>query len=160
MPSTYTPIATVTTTGTASIDWQSIPSTYTDLVLVAIGTENAIGGGFFKLILNNDGSGTNYSRTALRGNGSTASSARGTNEPFWAPDFSTNPSSVILHIMNYANTATFKTMIGRFNQSTATVVGQANLWRNTSAINRITLASSAGGNTLIGTFTLYGIKAA
>jgi hypothetical protein len=160
MPKTYEPITTATTAGTSSIDWTSIPSTYTDLILVAIGTENAVGGGYFKVILNNDGAGTTYSRTMIRGNGSTASSAESSNEPYWVPDFSSNPSSVICHFMNYSNTTTFKTMIGRWNQTTASVVAQANLWRNTAAINRITLQSSAGGNTLIGTFTLYGIKAA
>lgn len=159
MPSTYTPIISTTTTGTSSIDWQSIPATYTDLILIAVGTENAGGGGFFRITVNND-SGNNYSRTALRGNGSTASSARGINESAWFPDFTSNPSNAILQFMNYSNTATFKTLIARFNQTTSTVVAQANLWRNTAAINRITLSSSAGGNSLIGTFTLYGIKAA
>jgi hypothetical protein len=160
MPKTYEPIATTTTTGTASIDWQSISGAYTDLILVAVGTENAVGGGYFRVILNNDGAGTTYSRTMIRGNGSSASSARSSNEPYWVPDFSTNPSNAICHFMNYSNTTTFKTMIGRWNQTSATVVAQVNLWRNTAAINRITLESSAGGNTLIGTFTLYGIAAA
>jgi hypothetical protein len=160
MPKTYEPIATATTAGTSSIDWTSISSTYTDLVLVAVGTENAVGGGYFRVILNNDGAGTSYSRTMIRGNGSSASSARSSNEPYWVPDFTTNPSTAICQFMNYSNTTTFKTMIGRWNQTSATVVAQVNLWRNTAAINRITLQSSAGGNTLIGTFSLYGIAAA
>ena len=160
MAITYEPINTATTAGTSSIDWTSIPSTYTDLVLVAVGTENAVGGGYFKVILNNDGAGTTYSRTMIRGNGSSASSAISGNEPYWVPDFATNPSTAILHIMNYSNATTYKTMLGRWNQTTAQVTAQVNLWRNTAAINRITLQSSASGNTLIGTFTLYGIKAA
>ena len=160
MAITNEPITTATTAGTSSIDWTSIPSTYTDLILIAVGTENAVGGGYFRVILNNDGAGTSYSRTMIRGNGSTVSSARSSNEPYWVPDFATNPSNAICHFMNYSNTTTFKTMIGRWNQTTSTVVAQVNLWRNTAAINRITLQSSAGGNTLIGTFTLYGIKAA
>lgn len=159
MAATYEPIATSTTTGTSTITFSSIPATYTDLILVATGYENAGGGGYFALRLNGD-TGTNYSRTALRGNGSSPSSARGTNETAWYPDFATDSSAVILHIMNYANTNTYKTSIGRFNQTTVSTVGQVNLWRSTSAINEVKLLSSAGGNTLIGTFTLYGIKAA
>jgi len=158
MTATYDCIATTTTTGTASIDWQSISGTYTDLILVGIGNENAGGGGYIKVTVNND-TGSNYSRTALRGNGSTASSGRAANETGWYPDFETNPSTTICHFMNYSNTTTNKTMLGRFNNTTGVVVAQVNLWRNTAAINRITLSSSAGGNTLVGTFTLYGIKA-
>lgn len=158
MTTTYDCIATTTTTGTASIDWQSISGTYTDLVLVAVGTENAGGGGYIKVTINND-TGSNYSRTALRGNGSAASSARVANETAWYVDFVTDPSSSILQFMNYSNTTTNKIMLYRSNQTSATVVAQVNLWRSTSAINRITLASSAGGNTLVGTFSLYGIKA-
>jgi hypothetical protein len=160
MPITYEPINTATTVGTSSIDWTSIPQTYTDLVLIAVGTENAVGGGYFKVILNNDGAGTTYSRTMIRGNGSAVSSARSSNEPYWVPDFNTNPSVSICQFMNYSNTTSYKTMLGRWNQSSTIIVQQINLWRNTAAINRITLQSSAGGNTLIGTFTLYGIKAA
>ena len=153
---TYTTIATTTTTGTASIDWQSISGAYTDLILIGIGNDS---GGFVKITLNNDTS-SNYSRTALRGNGTSASSARASNETAWYPDFETNPSTMICHFMNYSNATTYKTMLGRFNNTTGIVVAQANLWRSTAAINRITLSSSAGGSTLVGTFSLYGITAA
>lgn len=155
MTATYDCIATTTTTGTASIDWQSISGTYTDLILVGVGNDS---GGFVKITVNND-TGSNYSRTALRGNNSTATSARASNETGWFPDFETNTSTMICHFMNYSNSTTNKTMLGRFNNTTGIVVGQANFWRNTAAINRITLSSSAGGNTLVGTFSLYGIKA-
>jgi hypothetical protein len=154
--STYTPIATTTTAGTSSITFNSF-SGYTDLILVCAGNETA--GGYIVMRLNGD-SGTNYSRTALRGDGTSASSARTTNETAWYPDFTTNPSTTIIQVMNYSNSTTYKTSLIRANQTTSTVVAQVNLWRNTAAITTITLASSAGGSTLVGTFTLYGIAAA
>jgi hypothetical protein len=159
MPSTYTPISTTTTTGATSIDFTSISSTYTDLIIVAVGNENAGGGGYIKVTVNNN-TGAIYSRCALRGNGTAASSASANSETAWYPDFATNPSNCTMYFMNYSNTTTFKTMFNKSVQMTSTITAQANLWRNTSAINRITLASSAGGATLVGTFTLYGIKAA
>lgn len=157
MPKTYEPIATTTTTGTNSITWSSIPATYTDLIVIAGGYETP--NAYFIMRLNGD-SGSNYSRTALRGNGSTASSARASNENGWFPDFSTNTSVAICHIMNYSNSTTYKTMLGRFNNSDNIVVAQVNLWRNTAAVNEVKLLSPTAGNNLIGTFTIYGIKSA
>lgn len=156
--STYTPLATTTTAGTSSITFNSF-SGYTDLILVCIGNETAGGGGYITCRVNSD-SGTNYSRTILRGNGSSAASARGSNETAWYFDFYTNPGTTIAQFMNYSNSTTYKTMLVRSNNTTDTVAATVNLWRNTNAITSIVLTSSAGGSTLVGTFTLYGITAA
>lgn len=156
MPKTYTPLASVTTSGISSITFNSL-SGYTDLILVCIGYESA--GAYAVCRLNGD-SGSNYSRTALRGNGSTATSARVANETAWYVDLATNPNTSILHFMNYSNSTTNKTMLARWNDHTNVVAAQVNLWRNTAAITSIALTSSAGGATIVGTYTLYGIKAA
>lgn len=156
MPATYEPIGTTTTAGVASITFNSL-SGYTDLILVCVGYESA--GAYAVCRLNGD-SGSNYSRTALRGNGSTATSARVANETAWYVDLAANPNTSILQFMNYSNSTTYKTMLARFNDHTNVVAAQANLWRNTAAITSIALTSSAGGATIIGTYTLYGIKAA
>ena len=156
MPQTYTPLASVTTSGISSITFNSL-SGYTDLILVCIGYESA--GAYAVCRLNGD-SGTNYSRTALRGNGSTATSARVANETAWYVDLAANPNTSILHFMNYSNSTTNKTMLARWNDHTNVVAAQVNLWRNTAAITSIALTSSAGGATIVGTYTLYGIKAA
>jgi hypothetical protein len=156
MATTYEPIGTTTTAGVSSITFNSL-SGYTDLILVCIGYESA--GAYAVCRLNGD-SGTNYSRTALRGNGSTATSARVSNETAWYVDLAANPNTSILHFMNYANATTYKTMIARWNDHTNVVAAQVNLWRNTAAITSIALTSSGGGATIVGTYTLYGIKAA
>lgn len=156
MTVTYDSIATQTLTSSAGVTFSSIPQTFTDLVLVASGRESA--NGYFKINFNGD-TANNYSRTILRGNGTSAISARASNEPALYPDFNTS-STVIINIMNYANATTFKTVLWRVNDSVL-VGAQANLWRKTpEAITSIAITSSAGGGTITGTFTLYGIKAA
>ena len=156
MTATYEPISTQTLTSSAGVTFSSISQDYTDLVLVANGSESA--SGYFKINFNGDTT-TNYSRTILRGNGTSAVSARASNDSALFPDFNSN-ATVVINIMNYTNTTTFKTVLWRVNDSVLTGAN-ANLWRKTpEAITSIAIASSAGGGTITGTFTLYGIKAA
>lgn len=164
MPSTYTPIATTTLGANASnYTFSSIPSTYTDLILVAaFGIDNPA-----SLNLNvGNGSvdtGANYSWTYVRGDGTAASSARGSNDTriFSGESNTSNmQTNIIIHFQNYANTTTYKTSISRFNQSTKVAQATVGLWRNTAAINRIRL-TAGGSDFIIGsTFTLYGIASA
>jgi hypothetical protein len=162
MPSTYTPIATATVSGssTNSITFSSISGTYTDIFLVG----NWSGNDFIAFRFNGD-TGTNYSMTSLYGTGSVAGSYRNSNQDKIDNNItSTNFSGNIeMSIMNYSNTTTNKTSIFRFNDATVTGSrGSVALWRNTSAITSITVL---GFGTVINftagsTFTLYGIKAA
>lgn len=164
--STYTPIATQTASGSAStIVFSSIPSTYTDLIMIInSGTSNS--NYDLNLRLNGD-SGSNYSQTNLRGNGSSASSSRGTNATLFYMDDQGNTVTgsingmYIVHINNYSNTTTYKTMLSRagFAGGTATELN-VSLWRSTSAINQLTIGTNAGNIYTGSTFTLYGITAA
>jgi len=164
---TYTPIATYTvSSATPTISFTSIPSTYTDLVLIIGSALSATSskGGLFTL---NSDTGTNYSRTELYGTGSSAGSSRGTNISSSATYIgaitgfdTTNPANAILHFMNYSNTATYKTVLGRFTLATQESDATVYLWRSTSAINRIDLNLQSSVNWTAGTFTLYGIVAA
>ena len=160
--STYVPIATYTLpSATSSYTFSSIPSTYTDLVLVINGqtsTTNDVG-----VQLNSD-TGSNYSDTVMYGTGSSALSARLTSTTMMYLDhngWTTSQSIGIYNFMNYANTTTYKTMVGRTNNAanrgTEALVG---LWRSTSAINSIKVMTSAGNLDTGMTLTLYGIKAA
>jgi hypothetical protein len=166
MAKTYEPIATTTlTAGTASVTFSSIPATYTDVVAVV----HAISDGTFanfNVRVNGD-SGSNYSRTRVSGNGTTATSGRASSQSsFFLADVSgisnTGRSFYIVNFMNYANTTTYKTVLNRTNTVNGNagdgVELHAQLWRNTSAINEISflVSSFASGCT----FTLYGIKAA
>jgi len=163
MASTYTPIAT-TTLGSAasSYTFSSIPSTYTDLVLitnhgVSVATAN------FYIRVNGD-SGTNYSYTRIKGNGSSASSDRGANTNqivFDGDGASTGVTNVnVINFQNYANTSTNKAIMGRSGDATYSTAALACLWRSTSAINSITIGISGYNFVTNSQFTLYGIKAA
>lgn len=162
MASTYEPIATTTLGSSAtSYTFSSIPSTYTDLVVVVVGT-NPTGDTGLGLEFNGD-TATNYSMTLLYGTGSSAASARGTSAS--TIDIGRMDSTVstnIFHIMNYANTTTNKTVLARGNDA-ALVTATVGLWRSTAAINAVKIYGSASKTASFNTgttFTLYGIKAA
>jgi hypothetical protein len=161
--STYTPIATTTISGTStnSYAFTSIASTYTDLVLVVNSQKTTSGVVNIYLRFNND-SGTNYSATALYGTGSIASSFRQTST-IWgiAGNQTDSPSSTICHIMNYANTTTYKTFLRRYDCAGESTSAGVALWASTAAINRVDCLLSASNYFAAGsTLTLYGIAAA
>ena len=167
MAITYEPIATTTvsTTTTATVTFSSIPQTYTDLVVVFNGGTES-GGTNVQFKVNND-TGSNYSFTILRGNGTTADSDRESNFSGYfrwgaratpTAEFSTVDFA---HLMNYANTTTYKTLLFRTNNASNGVDATVGLWRSTSAINRIDITIAATNYFRNGsTITIYGIKAA
>jgi hypothetical protein len=162
--STYTPIAT-TTLGSAasSVTFSSIPSTYTDLVLIIQyqSAANCVA----NITFNND-TATNYSTTYLNGNGTTAASARGSNEAaigtVWSgANFNGKLGQVKIQVQNYANTTTYKTALSRTDSAGGEATATVGLWRSTAAINRIDITGTSGATYSTGsTFTLYGITAA
>jgi hypothetical protein len=165
MATTYTPIATQTLgTATSSITFSSIPSTYTDLILVVGSLSLATNGNGLVVRYNSD-TAANYSYGDLLGIGSGAGIHRNLSNTSsaqigWGQAGSQGAkSTVIAQIMNYSNTTTYKTAISRWNDSSAEVGMTSSNWRNTAAINSITVLS--GVNMAVGTtFSLYGIKAA
>ena len=161
MPSTYTPIATTTISGTVTTyTFSSIPSTYTDLVLISYG---GIAGNEFGLQFNSD-TGNNYGETAIAGNGTTATSTRNTDyNGVGIGGINSRSIPAITHIMNYANTTTFKTSLTRSEQlrgGVESVVAFVNTWRNTNAITSITISGEGNNFTTTSQFALYGIKGA
>lgn len=160
MAVTYDSLATTTLGSNQSIvTFSSISGNYTDLVLIVSGTYTSGGTNDSVLQFNSD-TNSNYSWTRLLGNGSAASSNRTTNDTGinFGLISSTNQSTSIAHIQNYANTTANKTVIGR-GASTEYVGAVVGLWRTNNAITSITIRSAAthaSGTT----FTLYGIKAA
>lgn len=164
MPATYEPIATTTASGSvATYTFSSISGSYTDLILVC-NTGNG-GNSDVRIRVNSD-SGSNYSRTVLRGNGSAAASVRASNQTYAEVDsdgFSSTAiqQTLIVHFINYSNTTTNKTILSRSNNASYGTDAIVNLWRSTSAITSIEVFNSNASNWLSGsTFTLYGIKAA
>lgn len=166
MPATYEPIATTTLGSSASsISFTSIPSTYTDLVVIGVGTSSD--GSNHGLQFNND-TAFNYSTTMFGGNGSstfterkTTSSGDGGRRAFvWTSNGSTNQFNFIAHVMNYSNSTTNKSIIARYNQAGSYVWTTVGLWQSTSAINRVDLIPHTGTFSSGFTATIYGIKAA
>ena len=170
MATTYEPIATTTLTSNNTVDFTSIPQTYTDLVLVAnVRGARADTIDILNINFNSDTSSI-YSYTYMYGTGSTAGSFGLGNpsvgyigiEYIVAANEAANCfTPVIMHFNNYSNTTTYKTAIVRNdiaqNRTSATV----GLWRSTSAISSIQLKGQLTSNLATGsTFTLYGIKAA
>lgn len=159
--STFSPIATTTLgSAVASYTFSSIPSTYTDLVIVYEGSQT--GNGDTRIQYNGD-TAANYSETVVKGNGSTATSARstGANWSYIAyTDQSIGRTNIIVQIQNYANTTTYKSCLSRFNTAGSTVGAIVGMWRSTAAITSVTISTSAFAFSTGSTFTLYGISAA
>ena len=157
---TYEAIATQTLgSAAATVTFSSIPSTYTDLVLI-VNSARTTSDDSVSLEFNGD-TGSNYSRTILYGTGTSALSFRESNASLIEIGIQNASNSTnIFNIMNYANTTTNKTVVARANAIGVRVSAGVGMWRNTAAITSIKLAT--GGSTFIAgsTFSLYGIKAA
>jgi len=162
MPATYDRIATTTlSTTTATVSFTSISGSYTDLILISsaksAGTSETI------MMRFNSDSGSNYSFTYLYGNGTSALSGRASNTSFAVGGSATATDAAVnlVHIMNYSNSTTYKTVLDRRGQASLYTFTDVSLWRNTAAITSISVEPENGQSFASGsTFTLYGIKSA
>ena len=163
--STYEPIATATASGSSTnVTFSSISASYTDLILVTANITADVEN--IGITLNGD-TGSNYSRTLIQGDGSSATSSRGTNHTYLYTLYKNtaggDPIMSISQFLNYSNTTTNKTVLTRqeVNASgTKIVQAMVSLWRSTAAINSISINSGDANFNSGATFTLYGIKAA
>lgn len=164
MASTYEPIGTSTLGSPSSgVTFSSIPSTYTDLVLVFNGTTAS--SSYVGVRCNSQITG--YSTTYLYGDGSNAGSYRGTTagqsytgaDPASASGAS-NLTTIIFNFQNYANTTTYKSILMRASRASAAAGTSIGMFNYTSAISSITVTADGVNFETGSTFTLYGIKAA
>lgn len=162
MTATYENIATTTLgTDTSEVEFTNIPQTFTDLIIVREGAQNATSNLSIQVGNNSYDTGNNYSGTQLFGNGTSALSDRFSNDSRWYANYSnsTNRFMSIYQFMNYSNTTTNKTMLGRNSDGNFYASSYVFLWRSTAAINRIKFYLFTNGIKSGTTFTLYGIKA-
>jgi hypothetical protein len=154
-------------TATSSITFTSISGTYTDLVIVPVFTPSSEGMDLY-LTFNGDTTSGLYSKTHMAGYGtSSVGSTRFTGQnriaSYWqAGPGNAQPTQLNYSIMNYSNSTTFKTILGRagsFQTSAHEANAFVGLWRNTNAITSITLSASTGNFAVGSTFELYGILA-
>lgn len=159
MPSaTYTPLANVTLSSTASsVTFSSISQSYRDLVLVI---QNSASSGSY-LFYNFNGTTTAiYPAVYMGGDGSSAYSSTN-NFNYFDISFGIGSASgltVISNIMDYSATDKHKTVLTRTNKSSAGVAAGAGRWANTAAITQISVNQGGYDNFAAGsTFALYGI---
>lgn len=166
MPNTHTLIQSVTvgSAGAASIEFGSIPQTYTDLVIY-LTTRSTYGG------VGDDGSlffnGLTTGRTCrfLYGNGSSAAGATEANDGFFTVSDTATAnvfSTSTIHIPNYTSAInkSFSSDTAGENSGLAYLAVMAGLWSNTAAITSIQIvtAGSRGVWKQYSSASLYGIK--
>lgn len=165
MAATYDQIASYTvSTAVDTVTFSALPQTFTDLIVIS---NFSLSGESLYVRFNSD-TGSNYSATRIIGNGSSASSSRGSNQTAivaWGA-VSTNQASgrttSVGQVLSYANTNVYKTALSEFSHAGQEVNRTVGLWRSTAAITSLSLTStnaswkfSAGD-----TFSLFGVKAA
>jgi hypothetical protein len=163
-PGTYESISTaiVDSGGAASIEFTSIPSTYTHLQIRCLVQANSSGNSALALNYNSDTTAGNYYRRALLGDGSSASTQQA--QQFYAGVITDNAWSInIIDILDYKNTNKYKTtrvLSGRENNSTGAVFFTSQLWMNTNAISTINISPAAANFIQYSSIALYGIRGA
>ena len=169
MPNTLELIAssTVGSGGAASIDFSSIPSTYTDLCLkISARCNNASVLTIVNMTYN--GSTSGYLSRYLEGNGASAISGQGgTTSNTLVGAVGNNATAntfgnVEVYIPNYAgstNKSASSDQVLETNATTQYMELYAYLWSNTAAINQITLTPASSATFLqYSTAYLYGVK--
>ena len=153
--------ATVSGSPASNVVFSGISQAYTDLIL-EVSVKLSSGSATNDKINFNGDTTANYSSTILYASGSTVGSYARTSQTFLYVDdvTSTNFSSNTYHIQNYANTSTYKTVLGRYNIIDSTFGENIGVWRSTAAINSLTFTAGASTFVVGSTFTLYGIKGA
>jgi hypothetical protein len=165
MATTYEKIQS-TTLGApaASITFSTISAAYTDLRLVLV-AQSTTGGSAIanaRMTLNSD-TGTNYSRTSITGDGSSALSNRASNQAFFdlaqANLSSAQPTLLTYDFFSYAG-STFKTVLCCSSQDyngSGVVENLVYLYRSTTAISTIKIESTINTYATGTIATLYGI---
>ena len=173
MPNTFELIASVTVGagGAASMDFTSIPSTYTDLMLQisARGTRSNSGSQTVSLRFNSD-SGANYSNRRVYGDATTAASDNASGDTYGTAGYVSKAfntantfGSCDIYIPNYAGGVSKTYSSDGVEETNATLAYASfvkGLWSGTSAITAISLYASNGSFNWeqYSTAHLYGIK--
>jgi hypothetical protein len=167
---TFVKIQTVTVgvAGAATIDFTSIPQSFTDLKIVLSArstTTGTDGNPWTDINCTFNSLNTNFSFRVIYGTGTTTASGSATGGWFgWGND--TNSTASVfnnneIYIPNYtsANHKSFSVDTTIENNGSASILGlSTNLWANTAAITAVSLAYVSGSFAQYSTATLYGIK--
>ena len=165
-PADFRSIATITvgSGGVTSLEFTSIPSTYTHLQIRA-SMVNASNNYSIKLRFNSD-SGTNYSAHQITGTGSTVALGAESNIDiaiFGVGAYSTSlyTGALVAEILDYSNTNKYKT-VNTLSGGDGNGVGQvkhvSTAWRSTNAITSIYINADGSTFNQYTHFALYGIR--
>ncbi len=170
LPGSYESIATITVGagGSTSVEFTSIPSTYTHLqVRMNIRSNRAVTVEAYSPQFNGTGS-NQYSGHLLAGGGATTQTYSETSQNTGLGAYIAGNSAsanifggAVMDILDYANTSKYKTVrsLGGTDQNGSGNISLASsLWQNTSAINSIKFLSGGTGWVEYSSFALYGIK--
>ena len=159
---------TVTSGGTSSVTFSSIPATYTDLAVKC--SVRAAGSGTTinqQLNFNGDFAG-NYTSIFLEGTGSSAVSYKNTGYSFHfignipaASATSSTFGNCEVYVPNYISSNQKSISSDSVTENNGTTANQdlsAGLWTGTSAITSLTLTCGSGNYVQYSTFYLYGIN--
>jgi hypothetical protein len=167
MANTYVQIGSTVTVGAggaASMDFSSIPATYTDLCL-KISSRSSNASAYVAIRVRYNGSASSYIGRQLYGDG--AGAVSNTYSDGWsgfmnAANSTTNTfSSTEIYIPNYASSNNKSSSVDfaqESNAATAITGMLARVWDNTAAITSIAITPEIGNFVQYSTATLYGIK--
>jgi len=168
----YDSIATTTVGagGASSVDFTSIPSTYTHLQVRYLARGSFSGNEIqIRMRLNSD-TGNNYARHLLEGDGSTAAAyatASGSLMALGSIPAATGTASAfgagVVDILDYANTSKYKTsrtLSGQDRNGAGTIDLASSLWMNTNAVTTVSVFPDSGNFSQYSIVALYGIKGA
>ena len=165
---------TITTNGTTSIEFTSIPQTFTHLQIRGIGRSSSPAGGGAANELHiqfNSDTNSNYSSHELNANGTERQeyAVTSTSGPRFSIGFPRNGNTanaygmLVSDILDYTNTNKYKvvkTLMGFETNGAGNVGLHSVMWRSTSAITSIKLKSEDNGFIQYSSYALYGIKGA
>lgn len=168
MALTYVKIASVTVGagGASSIDFTSIPNTYTDLCLkISLRSATGDGDSSHTVGLTFNGVSTNRNARNLSAYGTTVYSDTGTaiiaGFMNGLGGTANTYNNCEIYIPNYTGSTNKSISLDKVNESNTSSGNSlsltAGLWSNSAAINQITLTPDAGNFTQYSSATLYGI---
>jgi len=168
MATTYTLISSVTvgSGGAATIDFTSIPATYTDLLVKTSPRSSRASAQKDNMLVQFNSSSANFTGRALTGSGTAASSFTETAgfvsyAVSAAGSTASTFSNIELYIPNYAssnNKSVSADGVSETNASAAEMGLHAVLWSNSAAITGVKLTLSVGNFDQYSTAYLYGIS--
>lgn len=163
--------ATIGSGGAANIEFTSIPSTYTDLIIkISARTDRSGTSGDAIYLIFNSSTSAEYLSLTLRGDGASATSFKDSSAVTSGvyntrADSAGNTSSTFsnneIYIPNYTS-SNYKSVssdgVTETNATTAYAEINAGLWSNTSAITSIKIVPGVGAFVQYTTAVLYGIR--